>query len=253
MKCSLAIQFLSTAFTATAVSSSSASVAEELARKYDNHRDINAAAAAAATSRAEVPSRNLFAFGDPIDTASSKSSKSASAVASKSKSKASFVDDCVTTAPTATAKSGKGSKALSFPTGKSGKTDPSESEPERRRMDSLRGVYGSSELGPKKAFLMELRMGSAKYSGGGGEEDIMERNLVRAHTTLVHVCPCIISLHCALLKRCVSATFNFRRVQNLGSHLPLPENRLSPLIHQIAKVVEEAKDLSVSQLPHPQP
>ena len=55
MKCSLAIQFLSTAFTATAVvSSSSVSVGEEVAKKYDNHRDADAAAA----SRA-VPVRNL--------------------------------------------------------------------------------------------------------------------------------------------------------------------------------------------------
>src|SRR5210317_1770993 len=55
MKPSLAVQFLSTAFTATAVvSSSSVSVAEEAAKKYDNHRDADAAAA----SRA-VPVRNL--------------------------------------------------------------------------------------------------------------------------------------------------------------------------------------------------
>jgi hypothetical protein len=41
MKPSLALQFLSTAFTATvAVSSSSVSVAEAVAKKYDNHRDI---------------------------------------------------------------------------------------------------------------------------------------------------------------------------------------------------------------------
>ena len=59
MKPSLALQFLSTAFTATvAVSSSSASVAEAAAKKYDNdnHRDADADAAAA--SRA-VPVRNL--------------------------------------------------------------------------------------------------------------------------------------------------------------------------------------------------
>lgn len=86
---------------------------------------------------------------------------------------ANLLDDC-TTVPTA--KSGKGSTS---PTGKSGK-----SEYGRRRMDSLRGVYGNSELGPKKAYLMELRTGSAKYSGGGGEEDIMERNLVSTHNTL---------------------------------------------------------------------
>lgn len=80
---------------------------------------------------------------------------------------ANLVDDCITTAPTT--KSGKGSTS---PTGS------------RRRMDSLRGVYGNSELGPKKAYLMELRTGSAKYSGGGGEEDIVERNLVSTHNTL---------------------------------------------------------------------
>ncbi len=90
---------------------------------------------------------------------------------------ANFLDDCVTTTPTA--KSGKGPTS---PTGKSGKSGPS--QPDRRRMDSLRGVYGNSELGPKKAYLMELRTGSAKYSGGGGEEDIMERNLVSTHNTL---------------------------------------------------------------------
>ena len=95
-------------------------------------------------------------------------------------SQANLVDDCVTTAPTA--KSGKGSKGPSSPTGKSGKSGTS--EPDRRRMDSLRGVYGNSELGPKKAYLMELRTGSAKYSGGGGEEDNMERNLVSTHNTL---------------------------------------------------------------------
>ena len=75
MKPSLALQFLSTAFTAAvAASSSSASAAEELAKKYDKiHRDIDgAAAAAAATSRA---SRNL----DSIHTTTtSKSSKSSS-------------------------------------------------------------------------------------------------------------------------------------------------------------------------------
>ena len=219
-------------------------MAEELAKKYDNHRhrDINAAAAAAATYRLEVPSRNLLDFEDHIDTASNGLGNKAS----KSKASVVVVDDCVTTAPTATAKSGKGSKAPSFPTGKSGK----EPEPVRRRMDSLRDVYGSSEFGPKKAFLMELRMGSAKYSGG--EEDIMERNLVSTHNTL-STFVLALSVHCALLKRYVSATFNFRRVQNLCSHLPLPENQLSPLIHQTAKMAEEAKDLSVSQLPHPQP
>ena len=87
---------------------------------------------------------------------------------------ANLVDDC-TTAPTT--KSGKGPTS---PTGKSGKSE----DFDRRRMDSLRGVYGNSELGPKKAYLMELRTGSAKYSGGGGEEDNMERNLVSTHNTL---------------------------------------------------------------------
>jgi hypothetical protein len=88
---------------------------------------------------------------------------------------ANFLDDCVTKAPTT-----KSSKGPTSPTGKSGKSGPS--QPKRRRMDSLRGVYGNSELGPKKAYLMELRTGSAKYSGGGGEEDIMERNLVSTST-----------------------------------------------------------------------
>ena len=70
MKLSLAIQFLSTAFTAIVVSPSSVvSVAEEVAKKYDN-RNVNAAA----TSRT-VPSRNL----DSIHaTSTSKSSKSSS-------------------------------------------------------------------------------------------------------------------------------------------------------------------------------
>ena len=117
---------------------------------------------------------------------------------------ANLADDCVTTAPTT--KSGKGSTS---PTGKSGKSGPS--EPDRRRMDSLRGVYGNSELGPKKAYLMELRTGSAKYSGGGGEEDIMERNLVRAHTT--H-CPPRLSLHC-FCSSCTSKTTFFLQYASL--------------------------------------
>ena len=73
MKFSLAAQFLSPVFAAAVASSSSvSSVAEELAKKYDTHRDIDAAAAAAATSLA---SRNL----DSIHTTStSKSSKSSS-------------------------------------------------------------------------------------------------------------------------------------------------------------------------------
>ena len=66
MKFSLAAQFLSPAFAAAVATSSSVSVAEELAKKYDNHRDIDGAAAAA-TSRA---SRNL--------DSTSKSSKSSS-------------------------------------------------------------------------------------------------------------------------------------------------------------------------------
>ncbi len=70
MKFSLAAQFLSPAFAAAVASPSSVSVAEELAKKYGNHRDMNAAAAAA-TSRA-VPSRNL----ESIVATSSKSSKS---------------------------------------------------------------------------------------------------------------------------------------------------------------------------------
>jgi len=89
-------------------------------------------------------------------------------------SQANLVDDCAT-APTT-----KSSKGPTSPTGKSGKSGTL--EPDRRRMDSLRGVYRNSELGPKKAYLMELRTGSAKYSGGGGEEDIMERNLVSTST-----------------------------------------------------------------------
>jgi len=74
---SLAIQLLSTAFTATAASSSSLSVAEALAKKkYDNHRDIDGAAAAAATSRAvPSPSRDLVSIHT---TTTSKSSKSSS-------------------------------------------------------------------------------------------------------------------------------------------------------------------------------
>src|SRR5210317_722103 len=59
MKPSLAVQFLSTAFTATAVVSSSSvvlSVAEEVAKKYDNHRDADVDAAAASHA---VPVRNL--------------------------------------------------------------------------------------------------------------------------------------------------------------------------------------------------
>ncbi len=64
MKPSLAVQFLSPVFAAAvAASSSSVSVAEEVAKKYDNHRDADAAAA----SRA-VPVRNL--------ESTSKSSKS---------------------------------------------------------------------------------------------------------------------------------------------------------------------------------
>jgi len=70
MKLSLAIQFLSTAFTAIVVSPSSVSVAEELAKKYDN-RNVNAAA----TSRTVPSRRNL----ESIDaTSTSKSSKSSS-------------------------------------------------------------------------------------------------------------------------------------------------------------------------------
>ena len=70
MKFSVAIHFLSTAFTATAASSSSLSVAEGLAKKYDNHHDHDIDAAAA--SRA-VPSRNLEST---VATSISKSSKS---------------------------------------------------------------------------------------------------------------------------------------------------------------------------------
>ncbi len=72
MKFSLAAQFLSPAFAAAVASPSSVSVAEELAKKYDNHRDIDGAAAAAATSRA---SRNLESIHA---TTTSKSSKSSS-------------------------------------------------------------------------------------------------------------------------------------------------------------------------------
>ncbi len=75
MKPSLAVQFLSTVFIATAVSSSSASsvAAEALAKKYDNRNaDIDAAAAAAASRAVPNPSRNL----DSIHASStSKSSK----------------------------------------------------------------------------------------------------------------------------------------------------------------------------------
>ena len=77
MKFSLTAQFLSPAFAAAVASpSSSASVAEELAKKkYDKiHRDIDGAAAAAATSRA-IPSRDLVSIHT---TSSSKSSKSSS-------------------------------------------------------------------------------------------------------------------------------------------------------------------------------
>src|SRR5210317_2264242 len=70
MKFSLAAQFLSPAFAAAIASPSSVSVAEELAKKYDNHRDIHAAAASRAVPS---PSRNL----DSIHT-TSKSSKSSS-------------------------------------------------------------------------------------------------------------------------------------------------------------------------------
>ena len=60
MKFSVVVQFLPTAFAVAVASPSSVSVAEEVAKKYGNHRDINidgaAAAAAAATSPA---SRNL--------------------------------------------------------------------------------------------------------------------------------------------------------------------------------------------------
>ena len=66
MKFSLAVQFISTVFSATFASSSSVSLAEAAAKKYDNHRGIDAAA----TSRA-VPSRDLVS----IHT-TSKSSKS---------------------------------------------------------------------------------------------------------------------------------------------------------------------------------
>ena len=74
MKFSLAAQFLSPAFAAAIASPSSVSVAEELAKKYDNrYGDIDATAAA--TSRA-VPSRNLdYSIHT---TSTSKSSKSAS-------------------------------------------------------------------------------------------------------------------------------------------------------------------------------
>jgi hypothetical protein len=72
MKLSLAIQFLSTAFTATVVvSSSSISVAEKVAKKYDN-RNVDAAA----PSR-KVPSRNLLSINDATSS-TSKSSKSSS-------------------------------------------------------------------------------------------------------------------------------------------------------------------------------
>ena len=73
MKFSLAAQFLSPVFAAAVASSSLvSSVAEELAKKYDTHRDIDAAAAAAATSLA---SRNL---DSTHSTSTSKSSKSSS-------------------------------------------------------------------------------------------------------------------------------------------------------------------------------
>ena len=154
-------------------------------------------------------------------------------------SQANLVDDCVTTAPTT-----KSSKGPTSPTGKSGKSG---SQPTRRRMDSLRGVYGNSESGPKKAYLMELRTGSAKYSGGEGEgeEDIMARNLVSTHNTLSTF---VLALFLLLIVQCLKRyffcnVFNFRRVQNLSSRQP--EKRLSPLIHQIVKVV---KDLSVTQV-----
>ncbi len=67
MKLLLAVQFLSTAFSAIVVSSSSVSVTEELAKKYDN-RNVNAAA-----SRT-VPGRNLESTH--TTSTSSKSSKS---------------------------------------------------------------------------------------------------------------------------------------------------------------------------------
>lgn len=74
MKFSLAAQFLSPAFAAAIASPSSVSVAEVLAKKYDNrYGDIDATAAA--TSRA-VPSRNLdYSIHT---TSTSKSSKSSS-------------------------------------------------------------------------------------------------------------------------------------------------------------------------------
>ena len=72
MKFSLAAQFLSPAFAAAIASPSSVSVAAELAKEYDNHRNIDAAAAAAATSLA---SRNL---DSTHSTSTSKSSKSSS-------------------------------------------------------------------------------------------------------------------------------------------------------------------------------
>ena len=74
MKFSLAAHLLSPAFAAAVASPSSASVAEELAKKYDKiHRDIDGAAAAAATSRA---SRNLDSTHSTTTSKSSKSSVS---------------------------------------------------------------------------------------------------------------------------------------------------------------------------------
>ncbi len=71
MKFSLAAQFLSPVFAAAVASPSSVSVAEELAKKYGNHRDIDAAAAAA--SRA---SRNLVSIHTTTTSKSSKASVS---------------------------------------------------------------------------------------------------------------------------------------------------------------------------------
>lgn len=71
---SLAIQLLSTVFTAVAISPSSVSAAEALAKKYD-YRNPDIDSAAATTSRA-APSHNLFAL-NTVD-AVSKSSKSSS-------------------------------------------------------------------------------------------------------------------------------------------------------------------------------
>ena len=73
MKFSLAAQFLSPAFAAAIASPSLVSLAEAATKKYDTHRDIDAAAAAAAAAATSRAGRNL----DSIDTTStSKSSKS---------------------------------------------------------------------------------------------------------------------------------------------------------------------------------